>query len=653
MLRSVPTIGATDDEIVALIKQLDFLPLAISHAVAYMLENEGTSIGRYLSLLRKENEYVKLLGTDVTDERRSPVRWSVTSTWGLAVEALQAKKPLAVELLSVLCFLDRQGIPEFLLQDGADHQADDARFTDSVLGPLERFRFLRRTKEDQTGGQMYEVHALVHRLTAIWVSNREDRSSIATKAFYSAAKRYPPTDEPVERICETLRPHVTAVLDNPCEVDSLDRAQLLHDAASYELSVASLEKAEEWALEATNIRRAQLGLSDIKTLYSMNNLAMVYHAAGKSSAAVDLQEEVVQQFKEVRGQADEETWFAMNLLSMYYLDVAKWEKAKEAAATAVQLSEGSDSQITWALQMTLAEVHKTIGNYEAAQGIAERVLLEKQEARRSLPVVEGPENPLTDPFEELETELTLAKIYCARGLLGDAMRYATNANETMGQLYGIKHPAALRCQLELVLVHKAHGQLHEAERLGRDVMNTMSEILGKNHPDTLTSRSNLAWICGLVGKLEEAETMSRAVATPLEKIMGGGYRITLLNKGNLAMICRSRGKLAEAAMLGEEVLRTRKAMLGSEHPDVLLAITNLAQTYLSQGRHRDVWELLRQESCGSQRPEISISQAPDTGVSPATSSHSSMVWQAMTAILILLCSFWFQYDRRNDVCKMI
>jgi len=651
MLRSaLPTIDATDDEITAFIRQLDFLPLAISHAVAYMLENEGTSIGKYLSLLTKESEYIKLLGTGVTDERRSPVRWSVTSTWALAVEALQAQKPLAVELLSVLCFLDRQGIPEFLLQDGADRQPDDARFIDSVLGPLERFRFLRRTKETQAGGQMYEMHALVHRLTKIWVSKRENPAGIATKAFYTVAKRYPPADEPIEQICEILRPHVTAVLDNPCEVDKLDRAQLLHDAASYEMSVASLRKAEEWALEAADARRAGLGLSEIRTLYSMNNLAMVYHAAGKSGAAVDLQEEVVQLFQEVRGQADEDSWYAMNLLSSYYLDVAKWEKAKEAAATAVRLSKEADPQITWAFQMTLAEVHKTIGNYGEAQQITERVLVEKQQARRLLSVVDKREDCLTDPYHELETELSLAKIYCARGLLEDATRYANHTNETMGQIYGVRHPATLRCRLELVLIHKAQGQLHEAERLGTEVTNTMSQILGENHPDTLTSRSNLAWICESLGKLEEAESMSRAVATPLEKIMGGDYRITLLNKGNLAMIYRSLGNLKEAARLGEEVLQTRKVKLGRDHPDVLLAITNLAQTYLKQGRHRDVWELFRQESCGSQHPDTNIAQTPENEVSSAIASHTSVVWQAFIAALIVLCSFLFQYGRGNDVC---
>ena len=68
-----------DADLDRLLKKLEYLPLAITHAAAYMLQNSST-VRAYLSLLEKESEFVNLLAEEVNEERSSAISWSVMSS---------------------------------------------------------------------------------------------------------------------------------------------------------------------------------------------------------------------------------------------------------------------------------------------------------------------------------------------------------------------------------------------------------------------------------------------------------------------------------------------------------------------------------------------------------------------------------------------
>jgi len=75
------------------------------------------SVSKYLMLYRQdEQSQSRLLDQESGDLRRDPsVPNSVIRTWQISFDLIKRNKPQAAELLSFMAMLDRQGIPEFLL----------------------------------------------------------------------------------------------------------------------------------------------------------------------------------------------------------------------------------------------------------------------------------------------------------------------------------------------------------------------------------------------------------------------------------------------------------------------------------------------------------------------------------------------------------
>ncbi|RKU43154.1 hypothetical protein DL546_002853 [Coniochaeta pulveracea] len=110
-----------------LVQELEQLPLAISQAAGYI--NQRTprgSIEKYLADFRKTSFTISsLLEHDVGDPRRDrSARNSVLTTWQMSFDQIKSERPSAADLLCLMSFFDRQGIPEELLtlSDGVTAQ---------------------------------------------------------------------------------------------------------------------------------------------------------------------------------------------------------------------------------------------------------------------------------------------------------------------------------------------------------------------------------------------------------------------------------------------------------------------------------------------------------------------------------------------------
>jgi len=102
-----------------LLEALDYIPLAITQAAAYILiKNPIMTIPKYLNLFRaSEINQTKLLGKKgFGDLRRDPnVPNTVIATWRISFNQIQEQNPEATDLMSLISILDQQGIPESLL----------------------------------------------------------------------------------------------------------------------------------------------------------------------------------------------------------------------------------------------------------------------------------------------------------------------------------------------------------------------------------------------------------------------------------------------------------------------------------------------------------------------------------------------------------
>lgn len=106
-----------------LVKVLDLISLAISQAAAYIQKRAPrNSVQQYLDDFRKsEGKRARLLSRDLGDLRRDlrqdgGASNAILTTWQVTFDHVRSERPSAADLLSLMSFFDRQGIPESLLK---------------------------------------------------------------------------------------------------------------------------------------------------------------------------------------------------------------------------------------------------------------------------------------------------------------------------------------------------------------------------------------------------------------------------------------------------------------------------------------------------------------------------------------------------------
>ncbi|KAG5746375.1 hypothetical protein H9Q70_010948 [Fusarium xylarioides] len=101
-----------------LLQALDYIPLAITQAAAYInRRSPRESVESYLEAF-KQNDLKKsrLLEVDLGDLRRDEtVSNSVITTWQVTFDKIRHERPSAADLLAFMSLFDHKGIPEFAL----------------------------------------------------------------------------------------------------------------------------------------------------------------------------------------------------------------------------------------------------------------------------------------------------------------------------------------------------------------------------------------------------------------------------------------------------------------------------------------------------------------------------------------------------------
>jgi hypothetical protein len=120
-------------------------------------------------LKQSECDKASLLNTTVRDRRRhGKASNSILATWQISFEYIQKNQPSATKLLSLMSFLDRQGIPEDLISSRYEK--------DSILNFNEDLEMLRNYSLIIVGmkGDVFEMHCLVQFATRKWLEERSE-----------------------------------------------------------------------------------------------------------------------------------------------------------------------------------------------------------------------------------------------------------------------------------------------------------------------------------------------------------------------------------------------------------------------------------------------------------------------------------------------
>jgi hypothetical protein len=274
------------DDIRDLVVLLDYLPLALVQAAAYIQEN-SLSVKKYISMLSAGNHHVvKLLGENFEAfGRDTEIPNAVAATWMISFDHIGRVRPRAAGLLSLMAFLDRLSIPQDFLLD-EDEDPLDGVFV-KACADLKAFSLITESPE----GGNFNVHRLVQMITHKWLYDHGEIALWAGKALQTVSSKYPSANDVKNwNKCANYLPHAQAILqqDSDSDAENLLRLNLSSNVATYLWHQGRWAEAEKLGVDVLEISKRVLGIEHPDTLTRMANLAYTWKRQGRHENAIDL-----------------------------------------------------------------------------------------------------------------------------------------------------------------------------------------------------------------------------------------------------------------------------------------------------------------------------------------------------------------------------
>jgi hypothetical protein len=327
-------IGEEDDSIAMLATTLDYMPLALVQAAAYIRERAPRcSVQQYLEEYRQsDSRKTSLLNRGAGHLRRDAAASnSVLITWQISFDHIRRTRQSAAGLLSLMSFFDRQGIQEALLRRQGSTAAEpvlaaqtDDEFEDDVLA-LRDYSFIAVTKDAST----FEMHSLVQLATRTWLESEGQLDKWREQFISNLCAEMPTGEHENWEQCQVMFPHAQAALaQRPKDRESLKEwALLLYKAAWYAWERGRAGEAEQMLMVSMEVRSEVLGEEDVETLSSMEMVGQARASRGKYREAEAMNRQTLARYEKVLGHEHPDTLASMSNLALVLNRQGKYEEA--------------------------------------------------------------------------------------------------------------------------------------------------------------------------------------------------------------------------------------------------------------------------------------------------------------------------------------
>jgi tetratricopeptide (TPR) repeat protein len=267
----------------ALLEQLAYLPLAITQASSYIIEN-SIDLSTYLALLQKqEQDVIELLSEDFRDPGHyQDIQNPVITTWFISFQQIHHQNPLAANYLYFIACINPRRIPQSLLpQPMSKKQKVDA------LGLLNAYSFIN--------GQARNIgmHRLVHITTRNWLKKNALFSHWIQRVAENMLNTFPNSHHTNRELWREYLPHaLTLVHEKDFVVRERNYLDLTERIADCLLSDGRYQEAEVIYKKIVRINQKKADPQDPSTLTSMVSLASTYWNQGRWNEAEKLDVQV-------------------------------------------------------------------------------------------------------------------------------------------------------------------------------------------------------------------------------------------------------------------------------------------------------------------------------------------------------------------------
>jgi tetratricopeptide (TPR) repeat protein len=579
---------ASDEDASDLIRTLDYIPLAITQAAAYVNRHAPRiTISDYLGDFQKSNRSKEsLLNHDTGDLRRDKsASNSVVTAWQITFEHIRKESRCAADLLSLMSCFNPQEIPEFALRNYTqnregrirnakrlfsgtyqlrDRRQESAQIDfDSDITLLKAYSLISVTTEKG----ILKMHPLVQLCTRAWLSSSRKLKDWELSFLALMRKEFMSKKAENWIECRQLVPHVESFgLSEPTRTSMKQWIQLTVDVGSLLWQNGKYNEAEKLNRRALEGYENQPGVHGLDTLSSVTSLALVLQAQGKYDEAEKLHRRALEGYEKQLGVHHLNTLISVNNLASVLHYQGKYDDAKKLYQRALEGKEkklGVHHLDTLISVNNLASVLRDQGKYDEAEKLNRRAL-------------EGYEKQLgVHHLNTLRSVNNLASVLHYQGKYDEAEKLNRRALEGREKELGVDHPHVFTSMNKLARTLRDQGKYDEAEKLNLRALEGRKKVLGAQHPDTLTSMDHLAGVLRYQEKYDEAERLVERALEGREKVLGVYHPDTLTSVSNLAGILRDQGKYDDAKKLYQRALEGRQKALGVDHPDTITSVSDL------------------------------------------------------------------------------
>ncbi|KAF2137703.1 uncharacterized protein K452DRAFT_278071 [Aplosporella prunicola CBS 121167] len=263
-----------NEEIVMdLLTELEYLPLAITQAVAY-INTCKTPIPKYLLLLKNtEKNAIAILSRNFDDRTRYPNSANaVAKTWTITFNKISESDTLAADLLAFISFIEWKAIPNSILPaSGREAQQEEA------IGILCAYSFLERRGD----GEKFDMHRLVHLATGIWVSQNGRAVAKSMAALKHLSEVFPFGEYQNRETWRDYLPHAARIVKNENCQGIKERSELCLKVGRCLYVDGRINEAVLWLQNSCEWRDRNLAEDHPSRLASQHNLAGAYQANGQ------------------------------------------------------------------------------------------------------------------------------------------------------------------------------------------------------------------------------------------------------------------------------------------------------------------------------------------------------------------------------------
>ncbi|KXJ86587.1 hypothetical protein Micbo1qcDRAFT_186054 [Microdochium bolleyi] len=388
--------GPDDAATAALLRELTYLPLAITQAAAYMHRNR-ISAGRYLELLHatKQN-MVELMSKEFRDNTRyRESRNAVATTWQVSFDQIKATNNTAAELLAFISCIEPKAIPRSLLQ-GRSSELESIEAIGTLLG----YSFLI----DRGDGEAYDMHSLSEKAFMDETDEGRLRTLFELAQTYCDHQREEEGIRLFEHVLEIER-RILDEVDPSLLISEQRLAQAHRQNGQYQKAIELFEHVVE--VEATfmgdrdptyrengqyqqaielfeHVVEAEatfLDDHDLSRLLSQYELGIAYRESGQHQKAIELLEHVASIERTVLEAQDSSQLMTQHALAVSYLGAHRSQEAIDLLEVVVAVKTRTlDEKDTGGLfsQGRLAEAFLQVGRAQEATPILQHYVVHKE-----------------------------------------------------------------------------------------------------------------------------------------------------------------------------------------------------------------------------------------------------------------------------------